>query len=82
MKLYGIKTIMSLRGNCWDHSATETFFTLLKYVEVYRQKYATREESRAAIINCTGTWYNPRRLHSSIPYKAPLEYESELFEIK
>ena len=51
MKLYGIKTSMSFRGNCWAHSAAETFFASLKKEEVYQQKYATREEARVAIFN-------------------------------
>ena len=82
MKLYGIKTSMSRRGNCWNHSAAETLFASLEKEEVYRQKYATHEEARAAIFNYMETWYNLRRLHSSIGYEAPFEYESELFEVK
>ena len=82
MKLHGTNTSMSRRGNCWDHSAAETFFASLKKEEFYRQKYATREEARAARFNYIKTWYNPPQLHSSIGYEVPLEYESELFEMR
>ena len=82
MKLYGIKTSTSRRGNCWDHSVAETLSASRKKEEVYRQKYATREEARAAIFYYIETWYIPRRLHSSIAYKSPLEYKSEFFEMK
>jgi len=66
---------MSRRGNCWDNSIAETFFHTLKTELVYDYKYKTREEAKNSIFNYIETYYNKTRIHSSIGYLAPMEFE-------
>ncbi len=71
----GIIASMSRKGNCWDNAHVESFFHSLKTELVYRRNFKTREEAKNAIFDWIETWYNPRRIHSSLNYMAPNEYE-------
>jgi putative transposase len=71
----GITASMSRKGNCYDNAYVESFFHTLKTELVYRTEFATREEARKAIFEFIEVWYNRERLHSSIGYKSPVEFE-------
>jgi putative transposase len=71
----GFVQSMSRKGNCYDNAITETFFHTLKTELVNRAKYSTREEARRSIFEYIEIFYNRRRLHSSIGYRSPVEYE-------
>jgi putative transposase len=71
----GIIASMSRRGNCWDNAHCESFFHSLKTELVYRRNFKTREEAKQAIFKWIETWYNRRRLHSSLGYMTPEQYE-------
>jgi len=73
--LAGIVASMSRKGNCYDNAHVESFFHSLKTELVYRKKFKTREEARQAIFEWIETWYNRQRLHSSLGYMAPNDYE-------
>ena len=73
----GVTVSMSRKGNCWDNAVAESFFATLKNELVYRGKWPTRIELRAATFDYIEIFYNRQRLHSSIGYKAPVEIESE-----
>lgn len=66
---------MSRRGDCWDNAATESFFHTLKTELVYFESYETREEARQSIFEYIEVFYNRQRLHSSINYQTPVDYE-------
>lgn len=72
----GIIASMSRKGNCYDNAHAESFFHSIKTELVYRKKFKTREEARQAIFEWIETWYNRRRLHSSLDYLTPEEYEN------
>jgi putative transposase len=72
----GVTVSMSRKGNCWDNAVAESFFATLKGELVYRRKWSTRFELRAATFEYIEVFYNRRRLHSSIGYKTPAELES------
>jgi len=78
LKLLNIKASMSRKGNCYDNAMTETFFKTLKSELIYREKFLTKEEARAAIFEYIEVWYNRKRLHSSLDYKTPEAYEREI----
>ena len=65
---------MSRVGNCYDNATMESFIATLKK-ECVTYQFATREEARAAIFEYIEVWYNRRRLHSSLGYLSPLEFE-------
>ena len=75
LKDNGFVQSMSRKGNCYDNAITETFFHTLKTELVNRTKYRTREEARRSIFEYIEIFYNRRRLHSSIGYRPPVEYE-------
>lgn len=75
LKVEGITASMSRKGNCYDNAYVESFFHTLKTELVYRTEFATREEAKKAIFEFIEVWYNRERLHSSLGYKSPAEFE-------
>lgn len=73
---HGLVASMSRKGNCYDNAFIESFWSSLKYEVVYHQRFATFAEARTAIFNYIETFYNRTRLHSSLAYQSPLEFES------
>lgn len=71
----GITASMSRKGNCYDNAYVESFFHTLKTELVYRTEFATRDEAKKAIFEFIEVWYNRERLHSSLGYKSPAEFE-------
>ena len=66
---------MSRKGNCYDNAMMESFFGTLKRECVNGSVYATHSEARRSIFGYIETWYNRRRLHSSLGYMSPLIFE-------
>ncbi len=76
LKANNITPSMSRKGNCWDNAPTESFFHSLKTELIYFEKFKTREEARKSIFEYIEVFYNRERLHSSINYKTPVDYEN------
>jgi transposase InsO family protein len=76
----GMVCSMSGKGDCYDNAVMESFFKTLKVELVYQQSdgYATREQARRSIFEYIEVFYNRKRLHSSLGYKAPEAYEAAL----
>ena len=66
---------MSKPGRCVDNAVAESFFHTLKTEWLYHFDFYTREEARLAIFDYVETFYNPKRLHSTLDYQSPNEYE-------
>ena len=79
LELNGAEAIasMSRKGDCYDNAAMESFFATLKRELVYRRRWATRDEARAALFEWIEGRYNRIRLHSTLDYCSPAEYEEE-----
>jgi putative transposase len=75
---HGLVPSMSRKGNCYDNAFIESFWSSLKYEVVYHQRFATFAEARSAIFNYIETFYNRIRLHSSLAYRSPINFESQL----
>ena len=73
---------MSRKGNCYDNACAESFFSTLKKDLIHGKKFRTREEAKKTIIEYIETFYNSYRLHSSLGYKSPNEYEYEYEYLK
>ncbi len=71
----GVIASMSRRANCYDNAHVESFFHSLKTELVYRRNFKTRKEAMQAIFEWIEVWYNRQRLHSSLGYMSPEEYE-------
>jgi transposase InsO family protein len=68
---------MSARGNPYDNAKAESFFKTLKREEVYLKHYQTFEEAKQNLSHFIEDVYNTKRLHSSLGYLPPREYEQE-----
>ena len=73
----GLRCSMSRKGNCWDNAVVESFFKTLKVECVYRQKIQTREQARQMIFEYIEVFYNRQRIHSTLDYRSPVDYERE-----
>jgi transposase InsO family protein len=75
---HGFLASMSRKGNCYDNAFIESFWSSLKYETVYRRRFATRAEARTALFDYIESFYNRTRLHSSLGYVSPINFESQL----
>ena len=64
------------KGECWDNAVAESFFATIKRELIDTQAWPTRAGLRRAIFEYIEGWFNPRRLHSSLGYLSPTEYEA------
>ena len=74
---HGFVCSMSGKGNCYDNAIKETFFHTLKTELCNHERYRTRAEAKASVFEFIETFYNRRRLHSSLGYLSPLDFESQ-----
>ena len=66
----------SNKGNPYDNACIESFHAILKKEEVYLNTYQSFEHARLKLFQFIEGWYNRNRVHSSINYMTPIEYES------
>jgi transposase InsO family protein len=72
----GAQISMSAKGNPYDNAKAESFFKTLKREEVYLNQYETFADAEGQIGRFIDDVYNQKRLHSSLGYRPPNEYES------
>lgn len=72
---HGVVASMSRKGNCYDNAAKESFFHTLKTELVNHERYRTRNEARASVFEYIEVFYNRFRLHSTLGYQAPADFE-------
>ena len=75
---YGSVCSMSRKGNPYDNAVAESFFSTFKRELVHLEHYATREQARQSILDYIDGFYNPTRLHSTLGYLSPVEFEASL----
>jgi putative transposase len=76
----GIKPSMGRTGTALDNAMAESFVSTLKAELVSRLEFPTRQAARTAIFDYLETFYNPRRLHSSLGYMSPVDFEEDRIE--
>ncbi len=72
----GMRQSVGRTGVCWDNAVAESFWSSLKRELVHRHTFATRAEARRAIFKWI-SWYNRHRLHSTLGYISPQEWEMQ-----
>jgi putative transposase len=71
-----IQSSMNQKGSCYDNAVVESFFKTLKAELVRIKKFSTIEEARSKLFEYIEVFYNRQRLHSTLGYKSPVEFES------
>ena len=68
---------MSRTGNCDDNAGPESFFHTLQTELVHHEQYRTRAEAKASVFEYIEAFYNRQRLHSTLDYCSPVEFEKK-----
>lgn len=78
---YRLKSSMSRKGNCWDNAPVERFFKSLKEEWIGDRLYGTREAAIRDLREYLMVYYNTKRLHSTLDYQTPVQFENELKKV-
>ncbi len=68
---------MSRKGNCWDNAAAESLFKTIKYECTNRYRFTSKEQLYRCLREYI-SWYNTKRIHSTLGYITPLEMQLKL----
>jgi putative transposase len=80
LKEVGITPSMGRTGTALDNAMAESFVWTLKVELVSAMKFPSKQAARTAIFEYLKTFYNTRRLHSSLGYRSPAEFEEDRIE--
>ena len=69
---------MSRRGNCYDNAAMESFFGTLKSEMAVSGTFLSQRQANTELFKYIEIYYNRKRLHSSLEYQSPAEFEAAL----
>lgn len=75
LRAHGLIASMSAKGNCYDNAAMESWNHSLKVEAIHGERFATREEAKAHVFEYIEVDYNRNRLHSTLGYLSPHEFE-------
>jgi transposase InsO family protein len=75
----GITVSMSRVGNCWDNAPVESFFSSLKAELASGSRWTSLRDAHVAVADYL-RFYNHTRLHSSLGYQSPADFEAT-FEV-
>ncbi len=81
LEKHGILASMSRKGNCWDNAVTETWFGSLKVERLHGERFETIRQAKDAVHTWL-LWYNRQRMHSTLNYLSPAEFESRWGELR
>jgi putative transposase len=77
LKEVGITPSMGRTGSALDNAMAESFVSTLKAELVSRLEFPSRQAAKTAIFEYLETFYNTRRLHSSLGYRSPVDFEED-----
>ena len=75
---HGLTASMSAKGSCYDNACAESFFRSLKVGALHGESFPTRAAMRQAVFEYIEGYYNRQRLHSTLGYLSPEDYEARL----
>ena len=73
----GITCSMSHSGDCYDNAVAERFFWSLKHEWTNHETFRDLEAARLSVFKYVEIFYNPVRLHQSLGYKSPMQFETD-----
>lgn len=71
----GVRPSMGTVGDAYDNAMCESFFGTLECELLDRRRFRSQAEARMAVFDYLEGFYNPRRRHSALDYKSPMQYE-------
>ena len=74
----GVVLSVGRKGECWDNAVAESFFATIKRELIDTRAWPTRAGLHRAVFEYVEGWYNTRRLHSTLGYFSPAQYEARL----
>ena len=77
LRSLGIECSMSRTGCCYDNAVMERFFWSLKHEWTKHERFADLEAARLSVFKYVETFYNPVRLHQTLGYQSPDQYEAD-----
>jgi transposase InsO family protein len=77
---HGVALSLGRKGTCWDNAVAESFFASIKRELIDRRPWPTIAGLRRAVFDWIEGWYNTRRLHSSLGYLSPAQYEARIHQ--
>ncbi|KOP63650.1 transposase [Bacillus sp. FJAT-21351] len=75
LKKYGAVSSVSRKGNPYDNALMESFYKTIKRELIHGAKFTTPEQARKEVFKYIDLYYNTKRMHSSLHYLSPIEYE-------
>jgi len=75
LEKHDILASMSRKGNCWDNAVTETLFGSMKVERLHGERFETIRQAQDTVLAWL-LWYNRQRMHSTLNYLSPAEFES------
>jgi transposase InsO family protein len=75
MRRHHMIASMSKKGDCYDNAVAESFFSGLKNELLWGRDFRARAEARSAIFEWIEVFYNQERLHQTLDYVSPMQYE-------
>ena len=75
-KANGVELSVGRTGQCWDNAVAESFFATIKRELIDPRAWPTRSGLQRAVFEYIEGWYNTRRLHSTLGYLSPAQYEA------
>jgi transposase InsO family protein len=76
----GVTLSLGRKGQCWDNAVSESWFATFKNELIYTRSWPTLAALRPALFDYIEGWYNTRRLHGSLGYRSPAEYEATIHQ--
>ena len=73
---------MGSKGDCFDNAVAESFFATLEKDLLRRRSFVTRQDAWTAVFDYIEALYNSIRLHSTLGYVSPVQYEKMTKEEK
>jgi putative transposase len=71
----GVRPSMGSVGDCYDNAMCESFFATLECELLAYRRFRTQAEAQPAVFEFIEGWYNPRRRHSALGYRSPVNFE-------
>jgi transposase InsO family protein len=78
---FGVMLSVGMKGECWDNAVAESFFATIKRELIDTRTWRNLEHLHAAVFDYIEGWYNTRRLHSSLGYLSPADYEAAIRKV-